>query len=113
VIGIGAGILILQHLLAAEGESWLKQLGLWPGDSYNSIGRPKEMPGVDAGAQLAGRSQHARSQRLAQRMRYVTLRARSATVVPSQPASRSSWRFGNGIRQHRGSSRALGASRSR
>lgn len=30
VIGIGAGILLLQHWLAAEGESWLKKLGLWP-----------------------------------------------------------------------------------
>jgi hypothetical protein len=30
VVGIGAAILLLQHFLAAEGESWLKKLGLWP-----------------------------------------------------------------------------------
>ncbi len=27
---IGAVILVGQHLLAAEGESWLKRWGLWP-----------------------------------------------------------------------------------
>jgi hypothetical protein len=29
-IVVGAVVLIGQHLLAAEGESWLKRWGLWP-----------------------------------------------------------------------------------
>lgn len=29
-IVVGAGILLLQHFLAAEGESWLVRMGLWP-----------------------------------------------------------------------------------
>ncbi len=30
VIVVGAVVLLGQHLLAAEGESWLKRWGLWP-----------------------------------------------------------------------------------
>lgn len=29
-IVVGAVVLIGQHLLVAEGESWLKRWGLWP-----------------------------------------------------------------------------------
>jgi hypothetical protein len=29
-IVVGAIVLVGQHLLAAEGESWLKRAGLWP-----------------------------------------------------------------------------------
>lgn len=27
---VGALVLVGQHFVAAEGESWLKKLGLWP-----------------------------------------------------------------------------------
>lgn len=27
---VGAAILVAQHLLAAEEESWLRRMGLWP-----------------------------------------------------------------------------------
>jgi hypothetical protein len=29
-IVVGSIVLVGQHLLAAEGESWLRKLGLWP-----------------------------------------------------------------------------------
>jgi hypothetical protein len=27
---VGAAVLLCQHLIAREGESWLKRWGLWP-----------------------------------------------------------------------------------